>query len=81
MSSHSNGSPANAGHVGDAQGTSPTAGRGATMQAIVREVYGPASVLQVRDIPTPFPGADEVLVRVHGTGLDRGAWHVMTGRP
>jgi len=81
MSSHSNGSPANAGHVADAPGTPPSARRGVTMQAIVREAYGPASVLQVRDVPMPVPGAGEVLVRVHAAGLDRGAWHLMTGRP
>jgi NADPH:quinone reductase-like Zn-dependent oxidoreductase len=27
------------------------------------------------------PKADEVLVRVHAAGLDRGVWHVMTGLP
>ena len=26
-------------------------------------------------------GDDEVLVRVHAAGLDRGTWHLMTGRP
>ena len=26
-------------------------------------------------------GADEVLVRVHAAGVDRGAWHIVTGLP
>jgi NADPH:quinone reductase-like Zn-dependent oxidoreductase len=52
-----------------------------TMQAITREAYGPATLLQLREVRTPTPAADEVLVRVQAAGLDRGAWHVMTGRP
>jgi NADPH:quinone reductase-like Zn-dependent oxidoreductase len=52
-----------------------------TMQALVRDAYGSADVLQVRDVPTPTATAGEVLVRVQAAGLDRGAWHVMTGRP
>lgn len=29
----------------------------------------------------PSPGADQVLVRVHAAGLDRGTEHLMTGTP
>jgi NADPH:quinone reductase-like Zn-dependent oxidoreductase len=52
-----------------------------TMQAIARDAYGSADLLKVRDVPTPAAAAGEVLVRVRAAGLDRGAWHVMTGRP
>jgi NADPH:quinone reductase-like Zn-dependent oxidoreductase len=52
-----------------------------TMQAIVQHVYGSAEVLELRDIDKPEIGADEVLVRVHAAGVDRGVWHVMTGLP
>ena len=31
--------------------------------------------------PRREPGDDEVLLRVHAAGLDRGTWHLMTGRP
>jgi NADPH:quinone reductase-like Zn-dependent oxidoreductase len=55
--------------------------RGATMRAIVRDTYGPADVLELRDIATPEIADDEVLVRVHAAGLDRGVWHVMAGLP
>jgi NADPH:quinone reductase-like Zn-dependent oxidoreductase len=55
--------------------------RGATMNAIVRDTYGPADVLELRDIATPEIADDEVLVRVHAAGVDRGVWHVMTGLP
>src|SRR4051794_4575988 len=55
--------------------------RQATMRAIVRDRYGPADVLQLRDVQVPAVADDEVLVRVHAAGLDRGAWHVMAGLP
>ena len=53
-----------------------------TMRAIVQEAYGDAGVL--RPTERPLPRAlrdDEVLVRVHAAGLDRGTWHLMTGTP
>jgi NADPH:quinone reductase-like Zn-dependent oxidoreductase len=52
-----------------------------TMRAVVRDAYGAVDLLQVREVPTPTAAAGEVLVRVRAAGLDRGAWHVMTGRP
>jgi NADPH:quinone reductase-like Zn-dependent oxidoreductase len=55
--------------------------RRATMSAIVRDTYGSADVLELKDIDTPEIGDDEVLVRVHAAGADRGVWHVMTGLP
>ncbi|MBF6592867.1 MAG: NAD(P)-dependent alcohol dehydrogenase [Thermaceae bacterium] len=51
------------------------------MKAIVREDYSSADGLQLRDIEIPQTGHDQVLVRVCAAGLDRGAWHIMTGRP
>jgi NADPH:quinone reductase-like Zn-dependent oxidoreductase len=51
------------------------------MKAIVQDNYGPADVLELRDIDKPEIAEDEVLVRVHAAGVDRGAWHVMTGLP
>src|ERR671923_1365720 len=56
-------------------------GREATMQAMVQDTYGSTEVLELRDIDKPVPTGDEVLVRVHAAGLDRGVWHVMTGLP
>lgn len=52
-----------------------------TMQAIVQEGYGCADVLRVARIARPVIADHEVLLRVHAAGLDRGAWHFMTGRP
>src|ERR1044071_585315 len=52
-----------------------------TMRAIVRDRYGSADVLELRDVQVPEVGDDEVLVRVRAAGLDRGAWHIMAGLP
>ena len=51
------------------------------MRAIVQDGYGSADVLGLARIPRPTPGANEVLLQVHAAGLDRGQWHLMTGRP
>ena len=63
----------------DTEATLPDAGR--TMKAIVRDRYGSADVLRLRDVEVPEVGDEEVLVRVRAAGLDRGAWHVMAGLP
>jgi NADPH:quinone reductase-like Zn-dependent oxidoreductase len=51
------------------------------MKAIVQDRYGSTEVLELRDIDRPVPTDNQVLVRVHAAGLDRGVWHVMTGLP
>jgi NADPH:quinone reductase-like Zn-dependent oxidoreductase len=51
------------------------------VKAIVHDTYGSADSLELRDIDRPVVGADEVLIRVHAAGVDRGVWHVMTGLP
>lgn len=50
------------------------------MQAIVHSTYGISS-LALTDQPAPLPRPGEVLVRVAGAGVDRGVWHLVTGRP
>jgi NADPH:quinone reductase-like Zn-dependent oxidoreductase len=52
-----------------------------SMKAIVRDTYGSADVLELRDIDKPEIEDDEVLVRVHAAGVGRDVWHVMTGLP
>ena len=58
-----------------------TADQPTTMRAIVQDGYGTADVLQPGAGRPPRIGDDEVLVRVHAAGLDRGTWHLMTGQP
>jgi NADPH:quinone reductase-like Zn-dependent oxidoreductase len=52
-----------------------------TMRAILQDSYGEADVLRSGRIARPGIGDNEVLVRVHAAGLDRGTWHLMTGKP
>ena len=51
------------------------------MRAATRDRYGPTTCIEVREVSTPAPGPDEVLVEVHAAGVDRGVWHVLTGLP
>ncbi|MGI8519282.1 MAG: NAD(P)-dependent alcohol dehydrogenase [Actinomycetota bacterium] len=51
------------------------------MKAIVHHKYGSADGLELSDIDKPKVGNDDVLVRVHAAGVDRGVWHIMTGLP
>jgi NADPH:quinone reductase-like Zn-dependent oxidoreductase len=51
------------------------------MKAITQDTYGSPDVLELGDIDKPGIGDDEVLVRVHAAGVDRGVWHLMTGLP
>jgi NADPH:quinone reductase-like Zn-dependent oxidoreductase len=41
------------------------------MKAAVYTRYGPPEVVRVVDVPTPVPGDDEVLVRIHATTVNR----------
>jgi NADPH:quinone reductase-like Zn-dependent oxidoreductase len=56
-------------------------GRVATMQAIVQDAFGSPDVLELGRVDRPAPKDDEVLLRVHAAGVDRGVWHLMTGQP
>ncbi len=46
------------------------------MRAIAIEEFGSSDKLQLVDLPTPEPGSDEVLIRVHAAGV--GPWDVMS---
>ena len=51
------------------------------MKVIAQDVYGSADVLKLTEVEKPEIRDNEVLVRVHAAGVDRGVWHLMTGRP
>lgn len=53
----------------------------ATMRAITQSRYGSADVLRLARVPRPVVRDDQVLVRVHAAGLDRGTEHLMNGKP
>jgi NADPH:quinone reductase-like Zn-dependent oxidoreductase len=51
------------------------------MRAITQSRYGGSEILRLTQVPRPTVGDDQVLVRVHAAGLDRGTEHLMTGKP
>lgn len=51
------------------------------MRAIVQDAYGPADVLELRDIDRPVVRDDEVLLRVQAAGVGPDVWHLMMGLP
>ena len=52
-----------------------------TMRAVTQERYGTVETWRQSRIAPPSIGDDEVLVHTRAAGLDRGTWHLMTGRP
>ena len=51
------------------------------MKAIVMERYGPPERLELRDVPTPTPKADEVLVRIHAASVNDWDYSMVVGKP
>jgi NADPH:quinone reductase-like Zn-dependent oxidoreductase len=51
------------------------------VKAIVYDRYGPADVLELKDIDKPEPKDDEVLVRVRAASANPLDWHFMRGQP
>ena len=53
------------------------------MAGIAQERYGaePEDVLRMTKLARPGIGADEILVRVRASSVDRGTWHAMSGLP
>jgi NADPH:quinone reductase-like Zn-dependent oxidoreductase len=49
------------------------------MKAVVMERYGTPEVLELRDVATPTPKADEVLVRVHAASVNDWDWGMLRG--
>lgn len=51
------------------------------MKAIVNNKYGSPDVLQLKEINTPVPEDNEVLVRVHAASVNAWDWHNMRATP
>ncbi len=49
------------------------------MKAIVRDTYGSADVLKLREVEKPELTDDGVLVRVHAASVNRGDWYTVAG--
>src|ERR1700728_1524022 len=64
----------------DGSGAAPPAPPRQTMQAIVQAGYG-SDALGRAAIDISVIGDDEVLIRLQAADLDRGTWHLMTGKP
>jgi len=59
----------------------PAPSQAATMKAIVRDGYGSAGVLHLRDIACPTPADDQLLVRVRAASVGAWDWHDLRGDP
>lgn len=44
------------------------------MKAVVCTRYGAPDVLEFRDLPTPSPASDELLIRIRATTVDSADW-------
>jgi NADPH:quinone reductase-like Zn-dependent oxidoreductase len=49
------------------------------MKAVLFERYGTPDVLETRDVPTPTPKANEVLVRVHAASINDWDYGLLLG--
>ena len=59
----------------------PAPRHAAMMKAIVRDEYGPPEVLHVREIASPTPADDQLLVRVRAASVGAWDWHDLRGDP
>jgi NADPH:quinone reductase-like Zn-dependent oxidoreductase len=51
------------------------------MRAVVHDRYGPPDVLRLADVERPAPEADQILVRVHATTVNRTDCHRRAAKP
>lgn len=49
------------------------------MKAVVLQRYGGLDALELKDLPTPRPNADQVLVRVHAASINDWDWAIVQG--
>jgi len=51
------------------------------MRAVVYDTYGPPDVLRLEDVEQPVPKADEVLIKIHATTVNRTDCAVRAAKP
>ena len=51
------------------------------MRAVVYTEYGSPDVLQLKEVATPVPTDDQLLVKVHAVSVNRSDWEGLTGKP
>jgi NADPH:quinone reductase-like Zn-dependent oxidoreductase len=51
------------------------------VKAAIYDEYGGPEVLRVEDVPTPTPGAEQVLIRVAATSINLSDWECLVGSP
>lgn len=51
------------------------------MNAIILSHYGPPQALQIKEVPKPNPGDNQVLVKVHATAVNDVDWSFVRGKP
>lgn len=63
--------------------TDSTERTAATMRSIRQDRFDtdPHAAFTIAEAAVPTPSAEQVLVRVHAAGVDRGVWHLMAGLP
>ena len=51
------------------------------MKAIVHKTYGPADVLELKEVEKPVPKDEVVLIKVHAASVHPDVWHVVNSLP
>ena len=51
------------------------------MKAVICDRYGPPEVLRLEDVPRPVPGADQVLIKIRATTVNRSDTETRAGQP
>ncbi len=51
------------------------------MKAIYYDQYGSPEVLQYKDVETPTPKENEVLIKIHAASVNSWDWDMLTGKP
>ena len=51
------------------------------MKIAFRARYGPPEVLSIKEVETPVPKDNELLIKVYAATVNRSDYHILTGRP